>query len=354
MPKRPGLTFEEAEDALVNTPEPESVTVEELEPEGIASADVDAATEGNGLMSSPRPKLRPGLLSPDKEEQVKAAQSYLGITSDGILGRGSKRAIASFQYKAGIPVSGELDEQTKASMQNPEALDPRDSQMQVDVLNTAGTAPDMTKVKSWAKSNIKDPTRAAAFVATVEAETGGRELVEGGRLYSAAKKRNRTPSEIADKLGGNAARKAAFRALAENPEYVSGDNDVKNDMIFDIYYDDQYRSDAFKLGNTEDGDGSKFKGKGLIQLTGRKNYKAVGDLLGVDLVANPELVNDPKYAAPVAMAYLSLPGKDFFHRSMSQENLRRVVGHHNPVKNGISEAARRWNNVTALKEEMYP
>ncbi len=40
-----------------------------------------------------------------------------------------------------------------------------------DVLNAEGTHPDMEKLKDWAKKNIKDPMRAAGFVATVEAES---------------------------------------------------------------------------------------------------------------------------------------------------------------------------------------
>jgi putative chitinase len=44
------------------------------------------------------------------------------------------------------------------------------------------------------------------------------------------------------------------------------------------------------LGNTQRGDGIRFKGRGLIQITGRANYKAVGDALGVDFIKTPMLL----------------------------------------------------------------
>jgi putative chitinase len=50
------------------------------------------------------------------------------------------------------------------------------------------------------------------------------------------------------------------------------------------------------LGNNQSGDGVKFKGRGAIQVTGRSNYEAVSKALGVDFVANPELLATPKYA----------------------------------------------------------
>lgn len=48
-----------------------------------------------------------------------------------------------------------------------------------------------------------------------------------------------------------------------------------------------------RLGNIFPGDGALFKGRGYVQLTGRRNYKVMGERLNLDLVSNPSLALDP-------------------------------------------------------------
>ena len=63
-----------------------------------------------------------------------------------------------------------------------------------------------------------------------------------------------------------------------------------------------------RMGNA--GEGFKYRGRGFIQLTGKDNYKRYGDMLGLDLVNNPDLLLDPDIAADVGIAYMLDRSKD--------------------------------------------
>lgn len=57
------------------------------------------------------------------------------------------------------------------------------------------------------------------------------------------------------------------------------------------------------LGNTKPGDGRRYKGRGLLQLTGRANYRALGKTLNIDLENNPERAGEPALSLRIACEY---------------------------------------------------
>src|SRR5438034_4989813 len=64
------------------------------------------------------------------------------------------------------------------------------------------------------------------------------------------------------------------------------------------------------LGNTQPGDGARYHGRGYIQLTGRANYRAYGQKLGLPLEQNPDLALQPDVAARILAGYIKDRGID--------------------------------------------
>lgn len=63
---------------------------------------------------------------------------------------------------------------------------------------------------------------------------------------------------------------------------------------------------ATQLGNTQPGDGTLFKGRSPLQITGRYNYTKYGKLLNIDLISHPELVATPEVGFRVACTFWTL------------------------------------------------
>jgi outer membrane biosynthesis protein TonB len=65
-----------------------------------------------------------------------------------------------------------------------------------------------------------------------------------------------------------------------------------------------------RMGNTTPGDGYKYRGRGFIQITGKDMYQRVGKMIGVNLVSNPDLANQPEIAAKIIPAFFKLKAKE--------------------------------------------
>lgn len=130
--------------------------------------------------------------------------------------------------------------------------------------------------ETFARFNLTTNNQKAMFIGQCSHESGNFRLLQENLNYKAATLMKLWPKrfptlEVANQYAGNA------RAIANK-----------------VYAD--------RMGNRDEasGDGYRFRGKGLVQLTGHSNHFHAGKALGVDFVMQPDLVATPKYAALTA------------------------------------------------------
>jgi len=142
-----------------------------------------------------------------------------------------------------------------------------------NVLTTLGIDPKWEEPlqATFDKYDINTPKRQAAFIGQCAHESGNFKTLEENLHYKAESLMKVWPSRFPDMDTAS--------KYANNPQ-----------MIANKVY-------SGRMGNTEDGDGWKYHGRGLIQLTGKDNYERCGSSMGVDLVGNPDRLLDPEYAA---------------------------------------------------------
>ena len=81
-----------------------------------------------------------------------------------------------------------------------------------------------------------------------------------------------------------------------------------------------------RMGNNKSGDGYKYIGRGLIQLTGKNNYKAIKNIIGVDIVKNPELVSDdPKITIRSACGFLKMNKLNSFADKNDMKKISTII-----------------------------
>lgn len=136
---------------------------------------------------------------------------------------------------------------------------------------------------------INTPQRIAAFLAQTSHESGGYTMLSENLNYRAATLAACWPNRFAV-LG------ADKKPVKENgklvPTVVANTIAGRPELIANLVY-----SSRMGNGPAESGEGWKFRGRGLKQLTGKDNYTRCGAALGVDLVDNPDLLLEPLYAA---------------------------------------------------------
>ncbi len=150
------------------------------------------------------------------------------------------------------------------------------------------------------KAGLTDNQQRAAMAAVVEGES---HFKMGGETSYAHTSNERIKSIFGSRVSGMS--DSELTQLKANPE-----------AFFNKVY-------GGRLGNAAD-EGYKYRGRGFNQLTGKGNYEKYGRLAGVDLVNNPDLLNDPAIAAKVAVAYMK--DRTLHNQGSMYENVARGNG----------------------------
>ena len=96
------------------------------------------------------------------------------------------------------------------------------------------------------------------------------------------------------------------------------------------------------LGNIQPGDGFRFRGRGLIQITGRDNYQRAAAGLGVDVVADPQLLEERSLAARSAAWWWKTHGCNQLADGGDFVALTRRI---NGGTNGLADRQTRWERA---------
>jgi peptidoglycan hydrolase-like protein with peptidoglycan-binding domain len=263
--------------------------------------------------------LREGSSGPEvtKLQQLLKDKRFDPGMIDGQFGPGTEAAVMAFQRSEGLVADGIAGPNTLAKLRNKPA--PPDAPLQditdavtvsqvskmcafAPVGNIKKYLPDV--LASLSRSGLGDKAMVLMAIATIRAETGGFEPIS---------------------------------------EFKSRFNTSPNGHPFDLY---DNRKD---LGNRGEPDGSRFKGRGFVQLTGRDNYHTFSQRLGLGngLVDNPELANDAKIAADLLALFLKNKEADI-RSALGDGDLataRKLVngGHH-----GLTEFSEAYRIGDAL------
>lgn len=231
-------------------------------------------------------------------EDVKKIQRFLGIKDDGKFGSGTEKKVKAWQKANGLKDDGVVGDATWNKMFPKTTI-----VTQVDLSNTNL---NLTKLKGEIPDNVL------------------------AQIPDTAKKFNITTNlRLAHFLSQCAHESGNFKWVVE---FASGK----------AY---EGRKD---LGNTEPGDGVKFKGRGYIQLTGRANYTKFSAFCGEDCVSNPDLVATKYPMMSAAYFFNSVRLWPICDKGADVNTITAVTRKVNGGTNGLNDRIQYFNKFYKL------
>jgi len=230
-------------------------------------------------------------------EDVKKLQEKLGLNPDGSYGSGTEGAVKEWQSKNGLTPDGVVGDNTWSKLFGNDTVKnptPISSEFKLENLKTHIPDSVIAQIPDTAsKFNITNNLRLAHFLAQCAHESGDFKWVvefASGKAYEGRK----------------------------------------------------------DLGNTEPGDGVRFKGRGFIQCTGRVNYTAFSKFIGEDCVANPDLVSTKYPMASAAWFFDKNKLWSICDLGSSDDVVTKVTRRVNGGTNGLDSRLERFHKFWAL------
>ena len=171
------------------------------------------------------------------------------------------------------------------------------------------------------QNGITDPKEQAMFLSQLDHESGGFKVLSENLRYKPESLLKVFPKYF--KGGIEEARQVA----AGGPEAIAN------------------RVYGNRMGNKQEGDGFKYRGRGFIQLTGRDNYAKAGKDLGIDLLGNPDLASQPETAAKIALWYWKQRGISRPAQSGDIEKVTRLI---NGGTNGLDDRKSKYTKYLSM------
>ena len=99
-----------------------------------------------------------------------------------------------------------------------------------------------------------------------------------------------------------------------------------------------------RLGNSQD-EGYKYRGRGIIQLTGKNNYEYYGKKINIDLVNNPDLAKESNAAMEIALLFWKEKGCGMFAKMADVKTVTKLI---NGGYNGLADRQKRFNKILTI------